>query len=425
MLNININAHNTLFNALNRPIVLLYRRVSASTLALPIQNDTLACMAHTFETSRPLRQFFTLHLEKWEREERLGLTDLADRCGVSPSYLGQVSRYGRIPGRPVLILLALNFKLKDPAEIFRLANTKDPWPYDRPVRLVSGSEEQPGFLTVRLDMQGLTEAIRDVVKAESRPRTVRELTHGNPLRIGLNRAQDFFFSGPRDTFPPKGFFPELCHLLELGLQTKIETRAVPFSDALELLTSGQIDIYGPMITTPPRLGKAHFTRPFSRIGLSALGRKKRAIGLAPLPAPKSLQELRTKPYIVSVLRDTAAHHFAETSLGADTVLVVSDSPAEALERVTMVGIPRPAHLMLVDATIAVALYQSYRDDLELLFAEPERTLTFFENSIAVRPDWPELQLMLNEALLFMEKAGSLNALLERYVEGGLVGLVKP
>ena len=56
-----------------------------------------------FEVSKDLKSFFNKELLKWKKDNRMTLDDLARRCGISASYLSQVSRYGRIPNKPILI----------------------------------------------------------------------------------------------------------------------------------------------------------------------------------------------------------------------------------------------------------------------------------------------------------------------------------
>src|SRR5262249_9800693 len=115
-----------------------------------------------FEQSKELRRVFLEQFELWKKHRHGGMEDLAQRCGVSASYLSHVGRYGRIPSRPVLILLAFNFELSDPRVLFDAAGIKESWPYDSGSRIQSGSAAEPGFLSLKLDMAGFTGAIRDI-----------------------------------------------------------------------------------------------------------------------------------------------------------------------------------------------------------------------------------------------------------------------
>lgn len=369
-----------------------------------------------FAESKELRRFFSQEFEKWQRTTRLGISELAERCGVTASYMGHVSRYGRVPGKPVLILLALNFGLKKPEEIFEAAGIKDAWPFDTTTRLVEGNAEMPGFLSVRLDMDGLTSAIREVVKAEVKPRAIRDLTRGRPLRVGYNLNQSFFFDSSNKNRSFAGIFPELFQLTTLTLQTTAEYTAVPYLDAFIKLQSGEIDVYGPIFATPPRRGQALLTRHFAKVALSAVGRRRKAVNLKPLPAPRSLRDLTTKSYEIAVLRDSASHHFALTALGRnDASLLVCDTPDECLERIALTSLPRPAHLMLCDSVIAEVLVANNPDEYELLCATKETALMYLDNAIAVRPDWPELLDLLNDALGFMDQNGAIGNLLSQRV----------
>ena len=102
----------------------------------------------SFETSKELKHVYNEQMERWRERERSGLEELAKRCGVSPAYLAHVGRYGRIPSRPVLVLLALNFNMPDPERLLAAAGVKEPWPYDEPVALLPRSAADTGFLSL-------------------------------------------------------------------------------------------------------------------------------------------------------------------------------------------------------------------------------------------------------------------------------------
>jgi hypothetical protein len=93
------------------------------------------------------------------------MEELAQRCGVSRSYLAHIGRYGRVPGKPVLLLLALNFELQDPALLLRAARASDPWPFPTTTRLSDQDTASSGFLSVKLDINGFVDALKSAIKA--------------------------------------------------------------------------------------------------------------------------------------------------------------------------------------------------------------------------------------------------------------------
>lgn len=376
-----------------------------------------------FERSAELKHLFNRYLELWKKKHRSGMEELARRCGVSASYLGHIGRYGRVPGKPVLILLAFNFELDDPSALFKAAAISDFWPYDEGLKLVKSSEADAGLLSVKLDMKGFTEIIREMIRNEQKPRSIRELTTGKPLRVGFNTAQNWFFRHEQAGPVPGGFFPELFKMVELGLQTECKVERVPFAEALEMIATGDLDLFGPLYETPQRLGKVLFTRPFCRIGLGALGRTRKCSSLPQIGILKSTEDLKKSEVEIAVLRDSQAHHFALSELGrTNDQLRVCDTPDEALERITLTGIKRPAHIMLCDTPIALKIHESQPNEYELLFCEARSQLTFFFDTVfAVRPDWPELLSRVNEVLHFLGRSDTVARIAARELPEELRG----
>ncbi len=372
-----------------------------------------------FKTSRELKRLFSRLVEEWKQKHRLGLDDLAQRCGVTPSYLGHVGRYGRIPGKPVLILLAFNFDMESPEELLRAAHVLDPWPFDRELRLRPPGFDSGGLLSIRLDMNGLTQAVREIVRTEVRPRSVRDLTRGAPLRVGLNLGQSVFFQrlSAEESTKRKfdGLFPRLFDQLAVALQNDCTFEAIHYEEALERMQRGELDLYGPIATTPKRFGKAIYMEPFCLLGMSALMRLRPASELAQLPSPRSREELRTGEYQIAVLRESNSHHFCLSDLQIPVErLVLCDTPDEVVERTVMGGIRRPAHLMVCDSWLVEQIAATRSKDLKPLFTTPSTWLGRIEDSIAIRPDWPELLGVVNEALRYARKHDSLRALYELY-----------
>lgn len=362
-----------------------------------------------FDTSLELRQQFKLHFEEWSKRNRAGLSELAERCGVSTQYLSHVGRYGRVPSRPIMILLAFNFQLTNPAAWFGAAGFDSLWPYEPGLQLRQAGASESGFLSVQLDMQGFTAAIREIVKSEIRPQSLPELLNGRPLRVGCNIHQTFLFKEGE-----KGFFHELIHLLALSLHIRVELIEVSHVNFIQSLHRGEIDIYGPIYFTTPRIGHALFTKPFCRVPLAALWRRSKARELPDLPNPKKVSELRRRDYRIAVHKDSMSHHFAVDSLALkEDQLVLCESAEESFERILMDKIPRPTHLVLTDLPHARAIQKEHSKKMELLFIDGSASESFYEDTIAVRKDWTSVVETLNSVLEFMMRNSTLARLAER------------
>lgn len=128
-----------------------------------------------FQTSGELKRLFLRELELWRKRHGLSLADLSARCGVSPSYLAHVGRYGRVPSKPVLILLALNFELADPGALFQAAHVDTTWPFEGTGQSITRKEANTReFLTVKFDVQGFMESVTQAIRAEIRPEKAQE-----------------------------------------------------------------------------------------------------------------------------------------------------------------------------------------------------------------------------------------------------------
>lgn len=363
-----------------------------------------------FEKSNELKRTFNELAEKWCLRNRLGLADLAERCGVSQQYLAHIGRYGRIPSKPILTLLAFNLEVEDPQALFRMAGVREPWPYDNSIKLRPAASTDSGLLSVNLDMKGFTSVIREIVRAEVQPKRLEELLGNRPLRIGLNKAQFFLFE-EKISSQYEGFFPELMRSLALALHCNIEFVDVPHFEFAEKLASGAIDCFGPVYRTAPRLAHAIYAKPFCLVPVSGIGRVKKSASLADIPAPKRLSDLRKKDYVIAVHADSMAHHFAETVLAIPTSRIVTcDVPDEALERVLLSKLPRPAHLMLTDLPFAVRSHKEHSASTVLLFEKSDPDFFQFEDTIAIRSDWPMVLPIVDQALEFLRRGGVLQRL---------------
>lgn len=354
-----------------------------------------------FETSAELKRIFVRELDAWHKQSHLGLQELSQRCGVSQSYLAHVGRYGRIPSKPVLLLLALNFGMAKPEELLRAASETDTWPFDGALRLATRDSPEEGFLSVKLNMRGLLDAIQGAIRSEAHPKSLTQLLAGRPLRIGLNFTQPWLFGRLKDGSPDSetGAVPELCRLLSHYLGCEVETIATPFDRYVERLCRGDIDLFGPLLVSPFCPSHIKFTLPTHRMGLSLLMRLRPTSGLAPLEPPSSLEDLLNRRYALAALKDSRAHHFCVTRLkrSEDSVIVCS-SVEEALDRVLLRGVPRPAHLFVTNAMFAIQQAREHAGSLAPLFANPGHLLEMSDNAFAVRPEWTDALGEINAAV---------------------------
>lgn len=377
-----------------------------------------------FDTSSELRRLFSQEFENWRTRTRLSIEELSARCGVSRSYLAHVGRYGRIPSKPVLILLALNFEMKAPHTLFRAARLDEPWPFDTPAAINPIQASSDGFLSIKLDMDGFVDAIKTVVREQFRPRTLADLLSGRPLRLGLNLTQPWLFESHPDGSidQSRGLVPELCSYLETFLRCPIEAAPVPFNRHVEKLRRGEIDVFGPMLAIPHAPSNILFSLPVNRIGISALMRLRDTAGIPPLPLPTTFEDLRAPDYRIAVIKDSRAHLIANTRLNRpDTALVICDTIDEGLDRVLLKGVSHPAHIFICNSMNTYHLARAHKSELRPLFDEKTTMIDICDNSFAVRPDWPEALPSINQALSFIMNSGGFakrsQEIVQRYAPG--------
>lgn len=378
-----------------------------------------------FEVSRGLREHFNQHFDEWRRRSGGTLDELAYRCGVSPGYLGHVRRYGRVPSRPVLILLALNFGISG-AELYRQAGISEPFPLDSDLAL-GKQQSQAGFLSFKLDMDGFTGAIRSIVRSEMHTRSVKDLLGSRPIRIGMNYHQYWLFDSKEPPLDGKhvGVFPEFCEMLATALQKEVELVTVPFSSYIDQLQKGQIDFFGPTMVVPNLPGDILFTQSVYKMGISGIWRKRRIPDLENHAAPKSLEEIRTKPYEIAVLKNSLPHLLANTLLQrSDSSLILVASDDEGIERTLLKGLKRPAHIFLTNSITAALTVRKSPEEFGLLFGTRRTLLDLCDNAIAVRPDWPEVIPTISDAIAFLRSRGGLVERLQRLHGGELSELVE-
>lgn len=379
-----------------------------------------------FERSAELKRLFNQHFTHWSKQHRLGMSELADRCGVSVQYLAHVGRYGRVPSRPILLLLALNFDLERPHELLKAAGSGDTWPFDAELALRPRSAADTGFLSLNLDMRGFTSAIREIVREEVKPKSLGELLGKKPLRVGLNPGQTFLFQRQGKAID-EGFFPELARLLSLTLHSTVLFSPVSHARFAEALERREIDLYGPVYYTAHRISQALYTAPFCSVRMGALGRTRETPTLAPLPKPRTISDLSKRPYVIAVHADSMSHHFALSDLGIPSERIIPcETSDESIERIIMREIPRPAHLLLTDAPHAYRIHAAHLKDTLPLFSPADRNMAWYEDTIAVRPDWREVVVALNDGLAFLQRNGSIKRLFDRTVDSdGTPGVTLP
>jgi ABC-type amino acid transport substrate-binding protein len=262
-------------------------------------------------------------------------------------------------------------------------------------------------------MRGFTSVIRDIVRAEIQPKRLEDLLGGRPLRVGLNYAQFFMFDGNQKR-KAEGFFPELMRSIGLAVTAPVDFIDVLHTDFQDKLEQGVIDCYGPIYKTASRLSKSLFTIPFCTVPAAALLRVKKAPPLVELPPLRSFSDLQIRPYIVTVHRDSMAHHFAESVLGIHPNRILAcELPEESLERIILNKIPRAAHLMLTDLPFAKEASKAHQKDITMFKQSEAEQEASFENCIAVRSDWQPLLGGINQALEYLKRNGAIGRLAER------------
>ncbi len=359
--------------------------------------------------SKSFKQFFNEQFELWSLENNLSLRDLADRCGVTSSYLGQVKNYGRIPGLPVLILLAFNFKLSKPADILKIAEINSTWPYRPNIKLKDSQDETPGFINFKIDMSGFQGAIREIVRDEIRPQSLPELNSKTTLRIGINPLQSGFQNKSK-----QHIFQELFQLITVSMHANLEFVEVDHRNALEMLKSGRLDIYGPLYITASRIGHYTFSEPLGHSPMSVFWRTAPSKFLEELPIPQNLQEIKKNPYKIAVLAETCSHDFARNILNLNSEnLIICENPEEIIERVTLSGLKRSAHFAFCDLLTSSSIQEDFPSSVKLLFKD-NPLQPGYDLSIAVREDWPDFLRKLNTTITFLKSHGSLEDLYQRH-----------
>lgn len=375
-----------------------------------------------FKTSKLLKELFNTHFEKWDQENNGGYEELGRRCGLTGSYISQIGKYGRIPSKSALILLAFNFELKEPAQIFRAADIIDAWPYKKHMHLSSQSREADSFLSIKLDMDGLLSAMQLAIGKEFKPRTLKEILKGRSLTLGYNPFKFWLFEslerGIDGRF--KGFLPEIKEMFEMSLQNKIEDTVINYGEYPKLFQKGELDMYGPIVVAPNLPTGVIFTNPLYRVGISLAYRLRPGKFLEELPLPKKPQDLLNQKYKIAVVKNSRAHLLCNTRFKrSDKELVLCNSTDEALDRTMMKGVSNPAHCFMVTSVDALAYESEHRRDIKALFTEKNNLIDLGETGIAVRADMPELVQALNESISFLTTTGTLLHCLEQWRPEGM------
>lgn len=380
-----------------------------------------------FDTSRELKRLFNEHFDRWTKKTRYSLEDLAERCGVSVSYLNHVRRYGRIPGKPILYLIALNLEAENPQAFLNAANVKNLWPYDPHTYLQPSEQTNAGFVSLKIDMQGLASSIRDIIRAELKPKTLNEITKGKPIRFGYNTSQLWLFDEQTENTStlPTGLFVDIFKIITNALGEPVSFSVIDFRSVKQLFAEDKLDVYGPLFKTKNRSIETICTEPFCQARMTALWRKNSNKYLENLPSPASWEDLKNSQYKIALLRNSLAHDFATTRLlrNEDT-LIFCDSIDEIIERLTLSTVMKPAHLSLADAGSILSDFDLAPPLYDILFTDSPEPPAFYEDALAVRPDWPELATALNQILRDQNIQEAIKSLLSNRLDPRLKNLIR-
>lgn len=371
----------------------------------------------SFSSSRELRIYFNEQFEVWKERTSGNLKLLASLCGVSPSYLSQVSRYGRVPGRPVLVLLAFNFRLSDPQKLFELANIKEDWPYEKRIGLFQDTRGEDSFVTVKVDLPGLSESIRSIIKHEMKPVAGSDLLARGPIRIGVNSMQPWMLES-QDNIAEHGVFQDLCLQLGVSFQQQVVFKQIPFAQYQKRLVSSDIDLYGPVMSIPTNSSGIVFSRPLLRTSVVAVARQRDTPELAKLPNPKRIEDLRTSDHKIAVLKGALPQLILATKLKIPPErLILCDSDEEARDRIILKGIQNPAHLFICNSLFAESIQRDHPKYTKALFEEGSGAIDMEDVTFAIKPEWQSVAPLINQALDFLlARAGFASRISELFTE---------
>jgi ABC-type amino acid transport substrate-binding protein len=319
------------------------------------------------------------------------------------------------------MLLALNLRL-DGQQLFRAAGIADEFPYEPGLQIARPPEDDESPFSFRFNMDSFSSSIRSIVRSEMKQRNVRDLLGSRPLRIGMNYLMYWVFDSEH---PPAnerhtGLFPEFCEMLGMTLQKQVELVYVPFSNYLEQLRSGHIDLFGPTMVVPNLPVQVNFSTPIFRLGISAIVRKRPDPSLPDLPIPTKPEQLSDVRFQITVNRNSLPHLITNTLLKrSDSTIIVGSSDDECVERVLMRGLQRPAHIFVTNSVRAIHEAKKHPKELAVIFHTRSTVLDFADVGMPVRPDWPEVVPVINDAIRFLQARGGLTERIMNLYKGEL------
>lgn len=215
-------------------------------------------------------------------------------------------------------------------------------------------------------------------------------------------------------------------MLALSLQCRVEFSVVDYGDYPEALHQQRVDIFGPCVSAPNLPPGTIFSSPLYWIGMSALMRRVPTASLAPLPAPTTLKQMIEAPYQLAVIRNSRAHLLANTRFKRpDSQLIICHSREEALDRIMLRGVVRPAHLFVCNSVDALMWHDQHKSQTQPLFTAPDNLIDLADTAVAVRADWPEFVAALNDFISFLDRSGTLLDLFRRWAPPQTEGLLRP
>ena len=140
-------------------------------------------------------------------------------------------------------------------------------------------------------------------------------------------------------------------------------------------------------------------------------------GLDRLSVPTRFEALKDPVYKIAVIKDSRAHLIANTRLNrSNDSLILCNTIEEAIDRIMVRGVSRPAHIFICSAMNARLQSSLNPDAAAVLFCSPSTVIDVGDNAFAIRPDWPEAVPMINQAISFILGSGGFSHRLKKLAD---------
>jgi ABC-type amino acid transport substrate-binding protein len=201
-----------------------------------------------------------------------------------------------------------------------------------------------------------------------------------------------------------GYSVDVARAILDPLDVKIQWVETSWDTMKQDVLLGKFDLMiEPIFMTIPRAAKVGFTQPYAYFGYGVLVVKKGETRF------KTIEDVNNKAVTLAVTQGVASYEYAERNLTKANLKVIPGNDISITLSEVLYG---KVDAALADVPTALEFLKAHKDQVDVLFVHNPPAIT--PAGFMTRPSQTEFIAFLNNALLYLQTNGTLDALDKKY-----------